>query len=124
VCVALFLFLAVDHASDPNKFLAGSDNGTLRLFDVERMIATPNGVVSISVDAFIALLPVPLALRLTVIAGGVVCEFPQFSSLTSVHANCTDTLAISSGYASDVALYHFSLSLSLSLSRSARIEVH
>jgi WD40 repeat protein len=85
--------VTAQHLGDPNhsvlglcwlnressKFLAGSDNGTIRLFDIDRMISGENG--------------------------GVVCEFPPFSSLTSVHANCTDTIAISSGYASDVAVY-------------------
>eukprot|EP00026_Physarum_polycephalum_P002456 Phypoly_transcript_02463.p1 GENE.Phypoly_transcript_02463~~Phypoly_transcript_02463.p1 ORF type:complete len:915 (+),score=141.40 Phypoly_transcript_02463:75-2747(+) len=64
--------------NDPMKFLAGSDNGAVSMYDVRLMQEKKN--------------PVSF-------------NFPEFADLTSVHANCTDTLFAASGYSHDVGLF-------------------
>ncbi|WCJ31340.1 Protein DWD HYPERSENSITIVE TO UV-B 1 [Euphorbia peplus] len=67
----------------PSKVLAGSDNGCLKLFDINHM---PPKVADLNYTT------------------GVVC-FDDFEPLTSVHVNATDDQFIASGYSKDVALY-------------------
>ncbi|XP_065876235.1 protein DWD HYPERSENSITIVE TO UV-B 1-like isoform X2 [Euphorbia lathyris] len=67
----------------PSKLLAGSDNGCLKLFDINHM---PPKVSDLNY------------------ATGVVC-FDDFEPLTSVHINATDDQFLASGYSKDVALY-------------------
>ncbi|VFQ78276.1 unnamed protein product [Cuscuta campestris] len=68
----------------PLKVIAGSDNGSLRLYDVQCM--TKTGVFQN--------------------ASSVI--YDDFDQLTSVHANSTDELFLASGYSRDVALYDIS----------------
>ncbi|OMO56539.1 hypothetical protein CCACVL1_26470 [Corchorus capsularis] len=71
----------------PSKLLTGSDNGRLKLFDVNHMSAKL-GVTSCSSDA--------------------VLTFEDFEQLTSVHINSTDDQFLASGYSKGVALYDIS----------------
>lgn len=66
----------------PSKLIAGSDNGPLRLYDVNHM---PQASVS---------------------SGSV--AFDDFDQLTSVHVNSADELLLASGYSKHVALYDIS----------------
>ncbi|KAL3538826.1 hypothetical protein ACH5RR_002192 [Cinchona calisaya] len=68
----------------PSKLIAGSDNGSLRLYDIN---CTPAASTYPS-------------------AGSVV--FDDFDLLTSVHVNSTDELFLASGYSKHVALYDIS----------------
>ncbi|KAF2295475.1 hypothetical protein GH714_033007 [Hevea brasiliensis] len=68
------------------QLLAGSDNGSLKLFDINYML--PN-VADINCST------------------GVV-GFDDFEPLTSVHVNSTDDQFLASGYSKDVALYDIS----------------
>ncbi|XP_044508095.1 uncharacterized protein LOC123227360 isoform X3 [Mangifera indica] len=67
----------------PSKLIAGSDNGCLRLFDINHLphtVADPwenSGVVT----------------------------FKDFEQLTSIHVNSTDDRFLASGYSKNVALY-------------------
>ncbi|XP_012079350.1 uncharacterized protein LOC105639802 isoform X2 [Jatropha curcas] len=70
----------------PSKLLAGSDNGSLKLFDINHM---PPKVADINCMT------------------GVV-SFDDFEPLTSVHVNSTDDQFLASGYSKDVALYDIS----------------
>ncbi|CAM8904294.1 unnamed protein product [Rhodiola kirilowii] len=67
----------------PSKLIAGSDNGSLKLFDMEHMQPARTGrhrnARSVTFDAF--------------------------DQLTSVHVNSTDELFLASGYSRNVALY-------------------
>ncbi|OVA00996.1 WD40 repeat [Macleaya cordata] len=67
----------------PSKLIAGSDNGSLQLYDINQM---PSVVTErhYSSDAVI---------------------FDDFEQLTSVHVNSTDEHFIASGYSKNVALY-------------------
>ncbi|XP_065871097.1 protein DWD HYPERSENSITIVE TO UV-B 1 [Euphorbia lathyris] len=67
----------------PSKLIAGSDNGSLKLYDVEHMPPTVPGVNSA--------------------AGSV--TFEDFDQLTSVHVNAMDELFLVSGYSKNIALY-------------------
>ncbi|KAG5528533.1 hypothetical protein RHGRI_029273 [Rhododendron griersonianum] len=67
----------------PSKFLAGSDNGALRLYDMNDLL--PN-----IADGY--------ASPCNVTVG-------NFEQLTSVHVNATDDQLIASGYAKHVAIY-------------------
>ncbi|KAG8645560.1 uncharacterized protein LOC110623972 isoform X3 [Manihot esculenta] len=69
--------------SYPSKLIAGSDNGSLKLYDVEHMIPTRTGMCS----------------------GAGSVTFDDFDQLTSVHVNATDELFLASGYSKNVALY-------------------
>ncbi|XP_051146852.1 protein DWD HYPERSENSITIVE TO UV-B 1 isoform X2 [Andrographis paniculata] len=67
----------------PSKLIAGSDNGSLRLYDIKHIPAeggwlhhTPGSI-----------------------------NFDEFDQLTSVHVNSTDELFLASGYSKNVALY-------------------
>ncbi|XP_050207246.1 protein DWD HYPERSENSITIVE TO UV-B 1 [Mercurialis annua] len=63
----------------PSKLLAGSDNGCLRLFDINQM---PPKIPGVNYT-----------------------KFHDFEPLTSVHINCTDDQFLASGYSKDVAFY-------------------
>ncbi|CAO2842097.1 unnamed protein product [Amaranthus hypochondriacus] len=63
----------------PSKLIAGSDNGSLRLYDVQQWQSAGTGR---NFDAY-----------------------DDFDQLTSVHVNATDELFIVSGYSKNVALY-------------------
>ncbi|KAK4401723.1 hypothetical protein Sango_0913000 [Sesamum angolense] len=67
----------------PSKLIAGSDNGSLRLYDIQHMSTTNR--------------------RLYHSFGSV--TFDEFDQLTSVHVNSTDELFLASGYSKNVALY-------------------
>ncbi|KAJ8769012.1 hypothetical protein K2173_024007 [Erythroxylum novogranatense] len=67
----------------PSKLIAGSDNGSLRLYDIENMPTIVTGVNP----------------------GSGSVTFDDFDQLTSVHVNSTDELFLASGYSKDVALY-------------------
>ncbi|KAL0356894.1 UNVERIFIED_CONTAM: Snakin-1 [Sesamum calycinum] len=67
----------------PSKLIAGSDNGSLRLYDIQHMSTTNR--------------------RLYHSFGSV--TFDEFDQLTSVHVNATDELFLASGYSKNVALY-------------------
>lgn len=67
----------------PSKLLAGSDNGCLKLFDIDLM---------------------PPKVADTKCNSGVV-NFDDFEPLTSVHVNATDDQFLASGCSKDVALY-------------------
>ncbi|XP_057788176.1 protein DWD HYPERSENSITIVE TO UV-B 1 isoform X2 [Salvia miltiorrhiza] len=70
----------------PSKLIAGSDNGSLRLYDIQHMPATSRGMHQSR--------------------GNVI--FDEFDQLTSVHVNSTDELFLASGYSKNVALYDIS----------------
>ncbi|KAL8060688.1 hypothetical protein ABFX02_02G041000 [Erythranthe guttata] len=70
----------------PSKLIAGSDNGSLRLYDIQHMPTASRGVYNS--------------------CGSV--NFDEFDQLTSVHVNSTDELFVASGYSKDVALYDIS----------------
>ncbi|KNA15740.1 hypothetical protein SOVF_095500 isoform B [Spinacia oleracea] len=67
----------------PSKLIAGSDNGSLRLYDVQHWQAAVTGR-NCNASGF---------------------AFDDFDQLTSVHVNATDELFIASGYSKNVALY-------------------
>ncbi|KAK2974508.1 hypothetical protein RJ640_018673, partial [Escallonia rubra] len=67
----------------PTKLIAGSDNGSLKLYDLRRMPSTTSGIYGTT--------------------GSVM--FDEFDQLTSVHVNSTDELFLASGYSKNVALY-------------------
>nr|KYP75301.1 WD repeat-containing protein 5B [Cajanus cajan] len=67
----------------PSKLIAGSDNGSLKLYDI---------------------LQIPR--KVTGAHGNFGCvTFDEFDQLTSVHVNSTDELFLASGYSRNVALY-------------------
>ncbi|CAK9144006.1 unnamed protein product [Ilex paraguariensis] len=67
----------------PSKFVAGSDNGSLRLYDINDMMRTvADGYCSSNT-----------------------VTFDDFEQLTSVHVNSTDDQFITSGYSRKVAVY-------------------
>ncbi|XP_019256167.1 PREDICTED: uncharacterized protein LOC109234577 isoform X3 [Nicotiana attenuata] len=70
----------------PSKVIAGSDNGSLRLYDIRLMPPTATGSHQS--------------------AGSIM--FDDFDQLTSVHVNSTDELFLASGYSKHVALYDIS----------------
>ncbi|PIN01343.1 Protein phosphatase 1, regulatory subunit [Handroanthus impetiginosus] len=67
----------------PSKLIAGSDNGSLRLYDIQHVPTTSRGMYHS--------------------CGSV--TFDEFDQLTSVHVNSSDELFLASGYSKDVALY-------------------
>ncbi|CAK9181150.1 unnamed protein product [Ilex paraguariensis] len=70
----------------PSKLIAGSDNGSLKLYDIRHIPSATRGIDHN--------------------AGSV--TFDDFDQLTSVHVNSTDELFIASGYSKHVALYDIS----------------
>ncbi|KAI3523977.1 hypothetical protein L1887_02537 [Cichorium endivia] len=66
----------------PSKLISGSDNGLLKLYDIQH-IHSDSG-----------LYPTPASV-----------SFDEFDQLTSVHVNSTDELFLASGYSKHVALY-------------------
>lgn len=86
---------------DPNKLIAGSDHGSLQLFDVNRMRSTTN----LSGDS--------LGFGNRNSGGNygrtrrnpAIYTYDNFEQLTSVHINCTDEYFLASGYSRDVGLY-------------------
>lgn len=68
------------------QIIAGSDNGTLRLYDIQHFPTTNRGVYQNR--------------------GSVI--FDEFDQLTSVHVNSTDEKFLASGYSKNVALYDIS----------------
>ncbi|QCE08470.1 uncharacterized protein LOC114192413 isoform X1 [Vigna unguiculata] len=67
----------------PSKLIAGSDNGSLKLYDIHH-----------------------IPRKVTGIHGNFGCvTFDEFDQLTSVHVNSTDELFLASGYSRNVALY-------------------
>ncbi|PON66700.1 WD repeat containing protein [Parasponia andersonii] len=67
----------------PSKLIAGSDNGSLKLFDIKH---TPREYAESSISS-------------------QTVTFESFEQLTSLHANSTDEKFLASGYSKDVALY-------------------
>ncbi|XVF45020.1 hypothetical protein PTKIN_Ptkin02bG0172200 [Pterospermum kingtungense] len=67
----------------PSKLIAGSDNGSLKLYDIQHFPSAPK--------------------RMHTGAGTVI--FDKFDQLTSVHVNSMDEFFLASGYSKDVALY-------------------
>ncbi|KAK7343506.1 hypothetical protein VNO77_12292 [Canavalia gladiata] len=67
----------------PSKLIAGSDNGSLKLYDIHHIPKKVTGIYGNS---------------------GCV-TFDEFDQLTSVHVNSTDELFLASGYSRNVALY-------------------
>ncbi|KAK8700183.1 hypothetical protein V6N13_018586 [Hibiscus sabdariffa] len=67
----------------PSKLIAGSDNGSLKLYDIQHVPSTSNSMH----------------------AGYGSVTFDEFDQLTSVHVNSTDELFLASGYSKNVALY-------------------
>lgn len=67
----------------PSKLIAGSDNGSLRLYDILHTSQTTTGFHP----------------------GSGFITFNDFDQLTSVHVNSTDELFLASGYSRDVVLY-------------------
>ncbi|GLU09131.1 hypothetical protein SLE2022_260060 [Rubroshorea leprosula] len=67
----------------PSKLIAGSDNGSLKLYDIQLVPKTVVGMHS----------------------GFGSVTFDEFDQLTSVHVNSTDELFLASGYSKNVALY-------------------
>ncbi|KAI4295728.1 hypothetical protein L6164_035744 [Bauhinia variegata] len=67
----------------PSKLIAGSDNGSLKLYDIQHIPRKVTGIYGSS---------------------GCV-TFDEFDQLTSVHVNSTDELFLASGYSRNVALY-------------------
>ncbi|KAJ4716189.1 DNA damage-binding protein 2 [Melia azedarach] len=67
----------------PSKLIAGSDNGSLKLYDIRHLPPTVRGM--------------------HYGAGSV--TFDEFDQLTSVHVNSTDELFLASGYSKNIALY-------------------
>ncbi|XP_010271665.1 PREDICTED: uncharacterized protein LOC104607674 isoform X2 [Nelumbo nucifera] len=67
----------------PSKLIAGSDNGSLHLYDIHQMASTVTDRYSY--------------------VGSV--TFDDFEQLTSVHVNSTDEQFLASGYSKNVALY-------------------
>eukprot|EP00250_Pteridium_aquilinum_P015955 c22858_g1_i1 orf=126-2885(+) len=86
---------------DPNKLIAGADNGSLQLYDVDRMRAM-NGSVLNTLD---------FGSRLSEGNPGrsrrnpVVYVYENFELLTSVHVNSSDEYFLASGYSRNVGLY-------------------
>lgn len=66
----------------PSRLIAGSDNGSLKLYDFQHFPSTSNGLHTASS-----------------------VTFDEFDQLTSVHVNSTDELFLASGYSKNVALY-------------------
>ncbi|KAJ6424390.1 hypothetical protein OIU84_025228 [Salix udensis] len=70
----------------PSKLIAGSDSGSLKLYDIEHVPPPATGMYS----------------------GAGSIAFDDFDQLTSVHVNSTDELFLASGYSKNVALYDIS----------------
>ncbi|KAL2531807.1 transducin family protein/WD-40 repeat family protein [Abeliophyllum distichum] len=79
--------------NNPSKLLVGSDNGSLRLYDINHL---PQEVESSYCNSS------------TVI-------FEDFEQLTSVHVNSTDDRFLTSGYSKNVAIYDISSGIRLQL---------
>lgn len=67
----------------PSKLIAGSDNGSLKLYDIQHTPSTTTGIYHSASSV----------------------SFDEFDQLTSVHVNSTDELFLASGYSKHVALY-------------------
>ncbi|KAM0072970.1 putative transcription factor WD40-like family [Helianthus debilis subsp. tardiflorus] len=67
----------------PTKLISGSDNGLLKLYDIQQIPSTNNGIYP----------------------SGASVSFDEFDQLTSVHVNSVDELFLASGYSEHVALY-------------------
>ncbi|KAI3769969.1 hypothetical protein L6452_01086 [Arctium lappa] len=67
----------------PSKLISGSDNGLLKLYDIQHIPSTDVGIYP-SVASI---------------------AFDEFDQLTSVHVNSLDELFLASGYSKHVALY-------------------
>ncbi|KAK9053424.1 hypothetical protein SSX86_030058 [Deinandra increscens subsp. villosa] len=70
----------------PTKLISGSDNGLLKLYDIQQIPSTNNGIYP----------------------SGASVSFDEFDQLTSVHVNSLDELFLASGYSEHVALYDIS----------------
>ncbi|KAK7269900.1 hypothetical protein RIF29_22697 [Crotalaria pallida] len=66
----------------PSKLIAGSDNGSLKLYDIRH-----------------------IPRKITASWNSSCVNFDEFDQLTSVHVNSTDELFLASGYSRNVALY-------------------
>ncbi|KAL1296096.1 hypothetical protein HN51_056856 [Arachis hypogaea] len=71
----------------PSKLIAGSDNGSLKLYNIHQ---TPKTTTSVYGNS-----------------SGV--TFDEFDQLTSVHVNASDELFLASGYSRNVALYDINI---------------
>ncbi|PSS26131.1 DNA damage-binding protein like [Actinidia chinensis var. chinensis] len=67
----------------PSKLIAGSDNGSLKLYDIKHISSRNKGIHS----------------------GVHSVNFDDFDQLTSVHVNSTNDWFVASGYSKNVALY-------------------
>ncbi|KAL8205157.1 hypothetical protein R6Q57_008708 [Mikania cordata] len=70
----------------PTKLIAGSDNGLLKLYDIQHIPSTNNAIYPSCASV----------------------SFDEFDQLTSVHVNSLDELFLTSGYSKHVALYDIS----------------
>ncbi|KAI3695601.1 hypothetical protein L1987_78599 [Smallanthus sonchifolius] len=70
----------------PTKLISGSDNGLLKLYDIQQIPSANNSIYS----------------------SGASVSFDEFDQLTSVHVNSLDELFLASGYSEHVALYDIS----------------
>lgn len=68
----------------PSMVIAGSANGSLKLYDIQKASSTLNATTHTASGSD---------------------TFDDFDQLTSVHVNSTDKLFLASGYSKDVALY-------------------
>ncbi|XAR52891.1 hypothetical protein NMG60_11021216 [Bertholletia excelsa] len=67
----------------PSMLIAGSDNGSLKLYDTKHILTGNKGIHSSATSV----------------------TFDEFDQLTSVHVNSTDEWFLASGYSKNVALY-------------------
>ncbi|XP_024965415.1 uncharacterized protein LOC112505706 isoform X1 [Cynara cardunculus var. scolymus] len=67
----------------PSKLISGSDNGLLKLYDIQHISSTDAGIYPSAASV----------------------AFDEFDQLTSVHVNSLDELFLASGYSKHVALY-------------------
>lgn len=66
-----------------SQLISGSDNGLLKLYDIQQIPSTDEGIYP----------------------HGACVSFDEFDQLTSVHVNSLDELFLASGYSKHVALY-------------------
>ncbi|MCO5555232.1 hypothetical protein L7F22_008776 [Adiantum nelumboides] len=82
---------------DPSKLIAGADNGSLQLYDVDRMRALSGSTFNNADNGTI----LSRTRR-----NPAVHVYENFEQLTSVHVNCSDEYFLASGYSRNVGLYN------------------
>lgn len=86
---------------DPNKLIAGSDNGSLQLYDVNHMRAI--GSPGYNTSGFGSRVSEGNHVRRR--RNPAIYTYENFEQLTSVHINSTDEYFLASGYSRNVGLY-------------------